>query len=186
MPLTMPKSIIFLFVFLFGFSQSKLVKTKVTDGITVSMPSELTPMTPEDIVQRYPSVRAPLAAYTNGNRTADFSVNTSATQWPDGNIELAQKFFKAGIGNLYDRVDSIDQGVHVVNKNKLIFFEFESRVNGNRMKEGEQSAVFRYTYIQYFVEKDKAIVFSFSCPRDQKSEWQPVVRSMMKSVKLKK
>jgi hypothetical protein len=142
-------------------------------------------MTPEDIIQRYPSVRAPLAAFTNGNRTADFSVNTSATQWPDENKELAQKFFKSGITNLYDRVDFIDQGIHVVNKKKFIFFEFESRVNGNRMKEGEQSAVFRYTYIQYMIEKDKALVFSFNCPRDQRSEWQPIVRAMMKSVKVK-
>jgi hypothetical protein len=182
----MPKSIIFISIFIFGFSQTKLVKTKVADGITISMPGELAPMTPDDIVQRYPSVRAPLAAYTNGNRTSDFSINTSATQWPDGDTELAQKFFKAGIGNLYDRVDFIDQGVQVVNKRKFIFFEFESRVNGNKMKEGEQSAVFRYTYIQYLVEKNRAIVFSFSCPRDQKSEWQPTVRAMMKSVKIKK
>ncbi len=142
-------------------------------------------MTPEDIIQRYPSVRAPIAAFTNGNRTSDFSVNTSATQWPDENTELAQKFFKAGITNLYDRVDFIDQGIHIVNKKKFIFFEFESRVNGNRMKEGEQSAVFRYTYIQYMVEKDKALVFSFNCPRDQRSEWQPTVRAMMKSIKVK-
>ena len=151
----------------------------------ISLPKDLTPMSADDITQRYPSVRAPLAAFTNGNRTADFSVNTSATQWPDGNLELAQKFFKAGINNLYDRVDFIDQGVHVVNKRKLIFFEFESRINGNRMKEGEQSAVYRYTYIQYFVEKDRAIVFSFNCPKDQKTEWQTTVRAMMKSVKIK-
>jgi hypothetical protein len=183
--LTMPKSLIFLCVFVFGFSQSKLVKTKVADGITVSMPSELTPMTPDDIVQRYPSVRAPLAAYTNRNRTADFSINTSATQWPDDNTELAQKFFKSGITNLFDRVDFIDQGVKEINKRKFIFFEFESRVNGNRMKEGEQSAVFRYTYIQYLIKKDRAIVFSFSCPKDLKSEWQPIVHAMMTSVKLK-
>ncbi len=181
----MYKRLIFLSLFFFCFAHTKLVKTKVSDGIVVSIPGELTAMTQEDIIQRYPSVRAPLAAFTNGNRTADFSVNTSATQWPDENIELAQKFFKSGITNLYDRVDFIDQGVHVVNKKKFIFFEFESRVNGNRMKEGEQSAVFRYTYIQYRIEKDKALVFSFNCPRDQRSEWQPIVRAMMKSVKVK-
>lgn len=181
----MYKRLILISVFFFCFTHPKLVKTKVSDGITVSMPTELTAMTPEDIIQRYPSVRAPIAAFTNGNRTSDFSINTSATQWPDENIELAQKFFKSGITNLYDRVDFIDQGIHIVNKKKFIFFEFESRVNGNRMKEGEQSAVFRYTYIQYLVEKDKALVFSFNCPRDQRSEWQPTVRAMMKSIKVK-
>ena len=168
-----------------GFIQPKLIKTKISEGVIISLPKDLTPMSEDDITQRYPSVRAPLAAFTNGNRTADFSVNTSATQWPDGNLELAQKFFKAGINNLYDRVDFINQGVHIVNKQKLIFFEFESRINGNRMKEGEQSAVYRYTYIQYFVEKDRAIVFSFNCPKDQKTEWQTTVRAIMKSVKIK-
>jgi hypothetical protein len=181
----MNKLVIFICLFALAFSPTKLIKTKVSDGITISLPRELIQMSPDDIVQRYPSVRAPLAAFTNMNRTADLSINTSATQWPDGNTELAHKFFKAGINNLYDRVDFINEGIHVVNKRKFIFFEFESRVNGNRMKEGEQSAVFRYTYIQYFVEKDKALVFSFNCPKDQKSDWQPVVRAMMKSVKLK-
>ena len=101
----MYKRLILLPIILFGFTSSKLVKTKVSDGIVISLPGELTPMTPDDIVQRYPSVRAPLAAFTNGNRTADFSVNTSATQWPDANLDVAQKFFKAGINNLYDRAN---------------------------------------------------------------------------------
>jgi hypothetical protein len=181
----MNKKLILLSVLLLAFAPIKLVKTKVTDNITVSLPKSLTAMTPDDIVQRYPSVRAPLAAFTNEHRTADFSVNTSATQWPDGDIELAKKFFKAGITNLYDRVDFIAEGVHVVNKRKLIYFEFESRVNGNKVKLGETSPVMRYTYIQYLVEKDKALVFSFNCPRDQKAEWQETVRSMMKTVKVK-
>lgn len=77
-----------------GFAPPKLAKTKITDGITVSLPKSLTLMTAEDIVQRYPSVRSPLAAFTNENRSADFSVNISATQWPDGNIELAKNSFE--------------------------------------------------------------------------------------------
>jgi hypothetical protein len=181
----MNKKLIFLAVLLMAFAHPKLVKTKVTDTITVSLPKSLTAMTPEDIVQRYPSVRAPLAAYTNEYRSADFSVNTSATQWPDGDIELAKRFFKAGITNLYDRVDFVTEGVHEVNKRKFIFFEFESRVNGNKIKLGETSPVMRYTYIQYFVEKDRALVFSFNCPRDQKAEWQETVRAMMETVKIK-
>ncbi|QLH32130.1 MAG: hypothetical protein HWD62_06530 [Cyclobacteriaceae bacterium] len=91
----MKKILVFLSVVsLFGFTPDKLIKTKVAEGITISLPPELSPMTPDDIVQRYPSVRAPLAAYTDLNRTLDFSVNVSATQWPDANLEMAQKFLK--------------------------------------------------------------------------------------------
>ena len=142
-------------------------------------------MTTDDIANRYPSVRAPLGAFTNLDRDSDFSVNISATQWPDADIELAAKFFKSGIYNLYDRVDIISQGIHTVNKKKFIFYEFESRVNGNKMKETERQAIFRYAYVQYYIGKNRTLVFTFSCPKDRKPEWQETVREMMKTVKLK-
>lgn len=182
----MRRIIVFLVVLaLFGFAPSKLVKTKVADGITISLPAELSLMTPEDIVQRYPSVRAPLAAYTDLNRTLDFSVNLSATQWPDADLEMARKFFKASIQSFYDRVDVIEEGVHEVHKKKLIFLEFESRVNGNKMVLGEQAPVYRYTYIQYLVEPGRTLVFSFNCPKSSKEDWQETVRAMMKTVRIK-
>src|SRR5882672_3637782 len=85
------------------YSSDKFVKTKVADGITVSLPETMFPMTPDDIAQRFPSVRAPLGCFTDPERLVDFSVNISATTWPDGDVELAQKFFKSGLYNLYDR-----------------------------------------------------------------------------------
>ena len=181
----MSKILILIVIVLSGFTTEKLIKTKVADGITVSLPESLIPMTEEDLVQRYPSVRAPLAAFTNVDRTVDFSINTSATQWPDQDINMAQKFFKSGIYNLFDRVDIIEEGIHPIHKKKMIYFEFESRVNGNKMKQGEQSPVFRYSYIQYLVERDRTLVFSFNCPRDQKEQWQETARAMMKSLKVK-
>jgi hypothetical protein len=173
------------FIALFAFSPSKLVKTKVGEGITISIPEELQPMTEDDIILRYPSVRAPLAAYTDINRTLDFSVNISATQWPDANLEMASQFFKASITNLYDRVDYLNEGIHTVHKKKYIFFEFESRINGNKMALGEQQPVFRYTYIQYLIEPNRTLVISFNCPKAMREDWQETVRTMMKSVKVK-
>jgi hypothetical protein len=172
-------------IILFAFSPSKLVKTKIAEGITISLPTELQPMAEDDIILRYPSVRAPLAAYTDINRTLDFSVNISATQWPDTDLEMASKFFKSSITNLFDRVDIIDEGIHIVHKKKFIFFEFESRVNGNKMALGEQQPVFRYTYIQYLIEPNRTLVISFNCPKAMREDWQETVRSIMKSVKVK-
>ena len=162
----------------------KLVKVKVSDAITVSIPKGWNAMDALDFTQRYPSVRAPLAGYTNEERTIDFSVNVSATQWPDTDLELAQKFFKAGVLNMFDRVEMIKEGIYEVNKKKFIFFEFDSRING-RQQEGLQDPVLRYTYIQYLIEPGKALVFSFNCPRRQKEEWQETARLMMKSIKVK-
>ena len=182
----MIKSLIILVsLWMVPFTTSKLVKTKVADGITVSLPDAMLPMTPDDIAQRYPSVRAPLGAFTDPDRSVDFSVNISATNWPDKDVDMAQKFFKAGLYNLYDRVDMISEGTQLLRKKKFIFFEFESRISGDRRKQGYQDPILKYTFIQYLVEKDRTLVFTFSCRQDQREEWQETARAMMKSVKVR-
>lgn len=169
---------------LMAADRPKLMKVKVNDAITISVPKEWHAMDALDFTQRYPSVRAPLAAYTNMDRTIDFAVNISATQWPDNDLEIAQKFFKASVLSMFDRVEMIGEGIHEVNKKKFIFFEFDSRLNGTR-QEGFRDPVLRYTYIQYLVEPGKALVFSFNCPRREKEEWQETAREMMNSIKIK-
>jgi hypothetical protein len=179
---------VWLFVCAFALvsaDRPKLVKTKISEGITVSIPQGWRPMDGLDFRERYPSVRAPLAAYTNEERLVDFSVNVSATQWPDTDIDIAQEFFRASIMNSFDRVEMIDQGIHEINKKKFIFFEFESRVNGIKQKEGFRDPVIKYTYIQYLIEPGKALVFSFNCPKRERENWQETARMMMKAIKIK-
>lgn len=168
-----------------AFAPDRPVKTKISDGITVSLPAELKPMTPEDLSERYPSVRAPLGAFTNEDRVVNFSVNISATQWPDENLEMAKKFFKAGIYNLYDRIEMVSEGIHEIHKKKFIYFEFESRLGASKLAMGNQEAIVTYTYIQYLVEPGRALVFSFNCPREQRPEWQPKAAAIMKSIRMK-
>ena len=163
----------------------KLVKTKMTEEITALVPKGFKPMDELDFTQRYPSVRKPLAAYTNEERSVDFSVNISATQWPDGDTEMAKKFFKAGVVNMFDGVEMIDEGIHELDGKKFIYFEFESRVKGDRSKEELRDPVLNYTYIQYFVERNRTLVFSFNCPRRIREDWQNTAHKMMKSIRIK-
>ncbi len=181
----MPLMLSLLALIFISSEKPKLVKTKVSEGITISIPQGWRPMDGLDFTERYPSVRAPLAAYTDDERLVDFSVNVSATQWPDSDMELAQEFFRASIMNSFDRVEMIAEGVQEISKKKFIFFEFESRVNGIKQKEGFQSPVLKYTYIQYLIEPGKALVFSFNCPGRHKAEWQETARLMMKAIKIK-
>jgi hypothetical protein len=178
--------IIFLGVLYFMTGSSPtLVKTRVTEKITVSLPAGFYAMTPEDITQRMPSVRAPLGAYTNQDRVVDFSVNISATQWAPGDHEIAAKFFKASLYNLYDKIDLIDEGIQTIHRKKYIYFEFESRTNATRRMEGGSEPILKYTYIQYLLEPRQSLVFSFSCPRSLRQDWQEVAHEVMKTVKVK-
>jgi hypothetical protein len=167
-------------------AKPKLVKTKVNDEITVSIPVGWRPMDGIDFTERYPSVRAPLGAYTDQERMVDFSVNVSATQWPDNDAAIAQKFFKSSLVNLLDKVEFIGEGVHEHQGNKFVYFEFTSRVNGNRRQEGLSDPVLKYSYVQYLLGKDRTLVFSFNCPKRMQQDWQATARDMMKSIKLKK
>ncbi|MEI9918102.1 MAG: hypothetical protein WDO14_04790 [Bacteroidota bacterium] len=181
----MNKLAILLLTFTLTASTNKLVKTKVNDDISVSLPADFFPMTPEDIAQRLPSVRAPLGAYTNQDRIVDFSVNISATQWPDADVEIAAKFFKSGLYNLFDKVDMISEGLQEIHKKKFITFEFESRVNPNKRTEGGSEPSLKYTRIQYLVEPGRTLVFTFTCPRTIRQDWEKTSYEIMKSIRVK-
>ena len=180
-----PGFLLLLALVMVSFDQPKLVKTKITDDITVSVPKDWKPMDGLDFLERYPSVRAPIAAFTNEERDADFSVNISATRWPDTNLELAQKFFKASLSNMFDRVQIINEGTRELRGKKFIYFEFESRVNGNKREEGNADPVLKYTYLQYLIEPHRTLVFSFNCARSDRPAWEASADAIMNSVKVK-
>lgn len=172
-------------LFFVSADQPRLVKVKVADDITVSIPKDWRPMDDLDFRERYPSVRAPLAAYTNTDRTVDFSVNISATRWPDTNLELASKFFKASLVNMFDRVTIVNEGIREVNGRSFVFFEFESRVNGNRNDLGNADPVLKYSYLQYLVQPQRTLVFSFNCHRRDRPAWEEAAKAMMDNIKVK-
>lgn len=169
---------------LFSFNDTKLVRIKVADGISVMLPRDWHPMDELDFSERYPSVRAPLAAYTDESRQIDFSVNVSATQWPDQNAVLAQRFFKASLYNMFDRVEMISERIQTINKKEFICFEFESTVRGNNRELGQEAPVLRYSYIAYLVQPEKTLVFSFHCPRRLRGEWQETAGKIIGSIKV--
>ena len=171
---------------LLSFDPPKLVRTKPAERISILIPKGWREMDALDFTERYPSVRAPLAGYSDYDRLMDFSVNISATQWPDANVALAQRFFKAALYNSFDRVDMIKEGVREIKGQDYIYFEFESTIKGDRKELGQQESIMKYSYIQYLVTPGRTLVFSFHCPRRYRMEWQETALEMMEGVRVKK
>jgi hypothetical protein len=176
--------LITLFLITSGFENGKLRKVKVADGITVMLPQDFYPMAPEDIAQRYPSVRKPIAAYTEPERMVDFSVNQSATQWRNGDIELAKSFIKASISNMFHKVKVHQEDIREINGNTFIIFELETRINGDRMALETSEPILKYSYLQYLITNGKMIVFSFHAPIYLMKDWQPIAGDIMNSIKV--
>lgn len=170
---------------LVSFDKPKLKRVKVAEGISVALPKDWQPMDDLDFTERYPSVRAPVAAYTNEDRAVDFSVNISATQWPDADIDLARQFFKSAVLNTFDKVEMIHEGIHDLRGKKFIFFEFESYIKGDSKNEGLRSPVREYTYLEYLVQPGRTLVFSFHIPIRLRAEWQETAEEIMTSVRVK-
>lgn len=177
---------VWLLPLLFSFESPKMMKVKAEGGISFIVPKDWHPMDELDFRERYPSVRAPLAAYTDADRMVDFSVNVSATQWPDADLALAQKFFKASIYNLFDRVDMVEEGIREVYGRKFVYFVFESTIKGNPRELGQSDPILTFNHVQYLVEPSRTLAFSFHCPRRMRAEWQPVAQEMMMAVRVKK
>lgn len=181
----LPRFILLIALFFVSADQLKLMKVKVSDDITISIPRDWKPMDGLDFTERYPSVRAPLAAFTNPDRTVDFSVNISATRWPDGDLNIASKFFKSSLTNMFDRVTLIGEGVREVNGKKFIFLEFESRVNGSKNELGNADPVLKYSYLQYLIQPHRTLVFSFNCARRDRETWEKAAKTIMNNIKVK-
>ncbi|MDV3308566.1 MAG: hypothetical protein LOY03_07090 [Cyclobacteriaceae bacterium] len=170
---------------LLSFDEPKLKRTRVSDDISILVPVGWRPMDELDFSQRYPSVRAPIAAFTDQDRLVDVSVNVSATQWPDANVALASQFFKASILNTFDRVSMISEGIREIRGKSFIYFEFESTVRGNPRELGQEAPIMGYSYIQYLVQPGRTLVFSFHCPRRMKDAWQETALKIMENIRVK-
>lgn len=165
-------------------AQPAMVKTKIGDEITISLPESLIPMTDEDFASKFISPKKPIAVYTNHQRVVEFSINESNTTWEEKDLELMKSFYRSSILSLYDQVKFLQEDIQVINKRKYVVFEFTSRVKGNKESLVNQRDVKKYTYIQYAIKDGKTILLNFSCPLRDQQYWQPVVQGMMGSVRL--
>jgi hypothetical protein len=160
----------------------KLVKHKLTDNISVSLPKDFYTMSDEDKAQRYESARLPIALYTSPDRLADFGVNRSYSTWQQGDLNMVEEFYRASIIELYDKVKFISKGVKSVNKHDFVFFEFESVVYPENDFQGN---IAKYTYLMYGLEEGTTYLFNFTCEMSIRNQYQNIAHQIMESVKLK-
>lgn len=182
----MQKPLISLFILvLFSnslFSQS-LKTVKVNDGeIIMKVPKNFVEMIPDDIAQRFPSIRKPIAAYTDEQRQSEQTVKISATQWGNNDQEIAMSFFKASIMEYFDKVEFIKEEMVTIKKKSFIVFEFTSYVRGSETQPSER----KYNYLMYYIKDRKTLVVSFRCPQKEMEFYKPVAEEIMNSLKIKK
>lgn len=158
----------------------KLVKVKVREGIKVKLPESFYKMPDKDILERYRSYKLPIAMYSSQDRLTEFGISISDNFWSGNDLDLLLDFQKSNIMALYDRVKFLDQGIRNVHRHDMAYFELQSDTRYARSFEK------KYTIVQYAVVDNRVLVFNFSCPLDQKEQWEKSAWKIMDSIRLAK
>ena len=183
----MNRLVLFIILLTFSsFTKPDLKKTKIFEGVTVGLPKDLLPMTEQDLAAKSASVRKPLAAYTSMDRQADFVVNYSYSKWAETDMDMLKGFYRGSIQNLFDKVEFLSEGIEEINRRKYVYFEFLSTLEGDPNSISNQKVIRKYTYVQYVLVNGKTLVFNFTCPANQRNQWQEVAKEMMQTIEIKK
>lgn len=162
----------------------KLIAKEIRKGLEISIPDKFVMMNDDDLAQKYPSYRKPLAVFTNENKTADIGINYSINKWNNKNLTILKDMYKATISSVFTEVEFIQDGiVKNINGRDFIIFEFISTlVEENGPKKG--ATVRTYSYIGYSLYEKKVLVFNLNAPAQEKNNWNLVFGSVFESIKV--
>lgn len=163
------------------------VKTiKPTDYIKIEVPQEFYVLSEDEKLLTFPSIRLPIAAVANENKTAVLGINKSNNNWSEDDIEILKLFYKSGIQALHDDVSFLQEEVKEINGKKFIVFEFTSVAKAEENAFKKKKALRNYNYIQYAIVRDDIVIFNFYTHISLMDRYQEGVNKMMNSVVLKK
>lgn len=180
----MTKSILFT-IFLASFQSVFCQSTKkmeILKAITIEIPTEFNLMTDDEIAQKYPSYRKPLAVYSNPKKTADIGVNYSINKWNNKNLTILKDMYKSTINSVFTSVDFVQEGViKKINNKDFIVFEFVSSLSEeNSLQKG--ASIQTYSYIAYTLYEKKVIIVNFNAPALEKNNFSAVFEKTLNSV----
>ena len=166
------------------FGQSKLKKTQISKEISVMLPRDFTPMPDDGIARRYPAATKPLAVYTSPNGQIDFSVTQKNSQFRAKDLNMLQEFYKANLLERFTDVDFIREEIIDIKGEQYIVFEFVSKVADERGT-SNLAPVQKYSIVQYTIKGNQLMIFTMHSPFALKNDWQPTMREVMSSIKIK-
>ncbi len=85
---------------------------------------------------------------------------------------------------MYSEVKFIREEVTALNGREFLIFEFTSSVKDDDKKKNKLAPIQKYTIVQYTIENDKLLIFTFNCPVTLKPEWQTTANKIMRSIKI--
>lgn len=165
------------------YSQEKMTKYQINEDISYQIPESFSLMSQGDRIQKFVSSREPLAMHASIDGEVNFGVNWNPMQWIAGDEKMIYGFYKASIQSMFDKVEFIQDEIKEINGKQFIVFEFIGSLKSENAFSSKSSR--SYTYIQYTSYNDQVLLFNMGCKARLMSQWQPIAKEIMNSVKVK-
>ena len=170
----------------------KMHNVTLVDGINVLLPKDFSPMSDDDIGQRYPSTEKPVSFYTSLDRTVDFGLNISKSRWSGVDIDLLHKIYKSTILESYEKVDFIKDTVQYINGRPYSVFEFVSTFDKTTKYQYFQFTILAQTKVEATQETgdlvpgnaNHILIFNMTTPSEDQKKWQPIAAKIMSSIRI--
>ncbi len=171
------------FISLQVFSQN-LKSIDIKKGISLQIPDNFNLMSDDDIAQKYPSYRKPLAVYSNSKKSVDIGVNYTINKWNNSNLSILKSMYKATISSVFTDVSFFQDGViKKVNDRDFIVFEFISTLTEeNGPNQGKSMRT--YTYLAYTIFQKKVLVFNMNAEALERNNWAATFENVFGSIKI--
>lgn len=166
----------------------KLVRKKITSGISVGIPASFHEMNDDEIADKYYTYRRPLKMFSDEAGIANFGINLSVTPWQDGDIEILYDVYKANIMNTFGDVRMSKSELVTIKNTEFAVFEFTASLAEDESSAflGSRGGKTQYHYLAYTTSNGKVAIFNFNCPSRFRQQWQDVAAEMMASIKINK
>ncbi len=167
-------------------AQIELDRIKITNDISMKIPTSFIAMTEAEINNKYVSYRQPIAMFTSQDRQVDLGINKNSTPWAGNDLNIVKDFYKANIQNLFTEVKFLQEEIREISGREFVIFEFISKVSDeDKTFGGISGPVGKYTYIMYTVYDKSVLLFNFTCDIKARAQWQVTANEMMESVRIK-
>ena len=183
----MKKILVLYFIIIYqAQAQNKISEAKKTEpikGLTFILPANFSIMNDDDIAQKYPTYKKPLAMYNSQDKEADFGVNHAVNRWYNANLTILRDMYKSTINSVFTNVDYIQEGViKTINGRNFIVFEFTSELTEEKRIDEKDVRLRTYSFMCYTLHDAKILVFNFTTRAHYQSKWAPVAATIMNSI----
>lgn len=155
-------------------------KTKLSEGVSASIPKDFRAMTDGEMKQKFPNFHKPVLMMTSPDEQVNFGYNISFNQW-GRNLKLLKDFMKANNSYYFKEIQYLQDTITTLDGRNFIVLEFVSYTQ-NKETDRELPPIRTYSYMMYTVEDNRILVFNYTCPARYMDKWKQAAPHIMSSI----